>query len=178
MPPPPRLLPPLGVGDFGPGLDHVIDVHQAGKVIGLLHKDDPVRPILPNLRFPAEDPYAYVFVHGGRETTRFENLDAGTHEIPDSVVAALLGGSLTAGRGSQVRMCTCFGNLLRPGDALTLVGRLALLLPWAGFEGYHGLVRVRANPAEVRLGLSVQWDPTAIPPGPVVSGPPGDWEPV
>jgi hypothetical protein len=66
--------------------------------------------------------------------------------------------------------------MLRPGDTRTLVQGLAGLLPKTSFQAYHGLVRVLANPAEVRLGLSVRWDATAVPPGPVVTGPPGIWE--
>jgi hypothetical protein len=175
----PGQLPMLALSDFGPGLDHVIDVHDNGKVIALLHKDDPVRLILPNLQFPDDDPFTYAFIHGGQSRTRFENAEVGTHEIPVAVVARILtnqfGSQLL---GMSIRMCTCYGNLLRPGDPRTLVQSLAGLLPNTAFEGYHGLVRVLAQPPEVRLGMSIQWDSTAVPPGPVITGPPGNWEPV
>lgn len=172
-------LPQLTFADFGVGQDHVIDVHQQGKVIGIVHKDDPIRPILPHLSFSAGDRYTYLFVHGGQTHSRFENRDVGTHEIPAQVVANILGNKY----GGQlvrmmVRLCTCYGNLLRPGDVETIAQSLAKALPRMTFEGYHGLVRVLANPAEIRLGLSVLWDATAIPPGPVVTGPPGNWEPI
>src|SRR5262249_26843034 len=143
------------------------------------HKDDPVRAILPGLRFDPADDRLYVFVHGGQTRTRFENREVGTHEIPDTVIARLLSnryGALLD--GVCVRMCTCYGNLLRPGDARAAVQGLAGLLPRTRFEAYHGLVRVLASPPEIRLGLSVRWDAAAVPPGPVVAGPPGNWEPV
>src|SRR5690242_4300083 len=109
----PAPPPTLGVADFGPGLDHVIDVHLNGKVVALVHQSDPLRPILPNLQFAPDDPHTYVFAHGGQTHTRFENMEVGTHEIPDAVVANLLtsvfGGQL---RGMSIRMCTCYGNLL------------------------------------------------------------------
>jgi len=176
-PPSQGQLPNLGTGDFGPRKDHVVDIHHNGKVIVIVHKDDPVRPIVPNLLFAQGDVHTYVFVHGGQTKTRFENREIGTHEIPEPVVASLLAnqfGSRLA--GMSLRMCTCYGNLLRPGDSQTLVQRLAGLLPKTTFEGYHGLVRVLASPAEIRLGLSVKWDATAVPPGPIVAGPPGNWE--
>src|SRR5205823_6417065 len=100
----------------------------------------------PHLQIAPEDSYSYVFVHGGQERTRFENLAIGTHEIPVQVVAGILmnqyGSQLD---GMSVRMCTCFGNLLRPGDAETLVQGLAGLLPSTDFEAYHGLVILDVN---------------------------------
>jgi hypothetical protein len=135
--------------------------------------------VLPKVSFTPADPYTYVFIHGGEEYTRFENLAVGTHEIPTAVVAQLLlarYGSQLA--GMKIRMCTCYGNLLRPGDAATLVQQLARLLPQAAFEGYHGLVILDLSPPGIRLGRSIQWDATASPPGPVIVGPPGPWGPV
>jgi hypothetical protein len=169
-------LPQLTAADFGPGKDHVAEPHHNGKIFAIVHKDDPVRLILPNLTFAPDDPYTYIFLHGGQAQTRFENMEYGTHEIPAAVAATLLKNQYGARlNGVGVRMCTCYGNLLRPGDAKTAVQLLAALLPQTAFEGYHGLVRVLANPAEIRLGLSIKWDPQV---GPVVAGPPGNWEPV
>src|SRR5947207_2055418 len=111
-------FPKLSAADFGPGLDHVVDVEQNGKVIAIVHKDDPVRPYLPNLTFDLGDAYTYVFVHSSDEVSRFENLETGTHEIPNDVVAQLL-------NGMKIRMCTCYGNMLRPGESHTAVGGLA-----------------------------------------------------
>jgi hypothetical protein len=169
-------LPQLAVGDFGPHQDHVAEASVNDKVFAILHKDDPARAIVPLLRF-AEDPYTYVFLHGGDEVTRFQNLQTNaTHEIPAHVVAGLLtnyyGSQL---QGMPIRVCACYGNLLRPGDQATAVQMLARELPQASLEGYHALVRLRANPAAIRLGASIQWDPFV---GPVVVGPPGNWEPV
>jgi hypothetical protein len=173
----PASLPALALGDFGPGLDHVAEEFLHGKAFAILHRDDPARGILPQLVFLAEDPYTYVFVHGGEEVTRFQNLPANaTYEIPAQVVAGLLRahyGSRIV--GMKVRICACYGNLLRPGDTATAVQAFARELQQTAFEGYHGLVHLRANPAEIRLGLSVRWDPQV---GPVVVGPPGDWESV
>jgi hypothetical protein len=172
-------LPTLSVSDFGPGKDHVAEAHQNGRVFAILHVNDPARALLPHLHLAADDPWTYVFVHGGKEVTRFENMEPPTHEIPDDVVASLLrqhyAGQLSALR---IGMCSCYGNLVRPGERRTLVGRLASLLPSTVFEGYHGLVRVVTNPPAVLLGLSVQWDAFAVPPGPVIVGPPGTWEPI
>jgi hypothetical protein len=75
----------------------------------------------------------------------------------------------------SLRVCACYGNLLRPGDLATAVQQLARELPQTSLEGYHGLVHVRANPAEIRLGAAVAWYPGV---GPVLVGPPGTWEPV
>jgi hypothetical protein len=167
------------VSDFGPALEHVADSYHNGKAFSLLHKADPARLVLPRLGFTANDPYTYVFVHGGEEVTRFENLSVGTHEIPTAVVAQRLElryGSQLA--GMQLRMCTCYGNLLRPADTITLVQGLARLVPQATFEGYHGLVILDLSPPGIRLGRSIKWDATASPPGPVIVGPPEPWEPV
>lgn len=170
-------LPKLGIGDFAPGQAHVVDIHENGKIIAMVHRNDPLRLILPNLRIANDDPYTYAFIHGGQTHSRFENMDIGTREIPDHVISTLLVNHYGKQLDSMsIRMCTCYGNLLRPGNSRTLVQMLALLLPRTRFEGYHGLVRVIANPPEVRLGLSVQWDTSAMPPGPVVVGPPGNWE--
>ena len=88
---PPLSLPKLGVGDFGPTELHVAEAVLAGKVFAILHRDDPARGILPGLLFPADDVLTYVFVHGGEEVTRFQNLRvAASHEIPASVIAELL----------------------------------------------------------------------------------------
>jgi hypothetical protein len=172
-------LPKLGVLDFAPGKDHLVEICHQGKVIALVHKDDPVRPILPLLQFAENDLYAYLFIHGGQTRTRFENREFGTHEIPDHVVAALLSNQYGSQLdGMSIRVCACYGNMKRPGDTRTAVQGLASLLPKTSFQGYHGLVRVLANPAELRLGLSIQWDATVVPPGPVVIGPPGNWEPI
>jgi hypothetical protein len=175
----PNPLPRLDVADFGPGLDHVAEVYHQGKVFAILHKDDPIRGLLPGLSVAAADPFTYVVIHGGQEVSRFENLQVGTHEIPASVVAALLrreyGQRLS---GMEFRLCTCYGNMLRPGDTRTAAGLLAALLPQARFEAYHGLVFVDANPVQIRRGHALLWDPTGPCPGPVVVGPPGPWEPV
>ena len=86
----PRQLPVLRVADFGPGLDHVAETYHGGKVFAILHRGDIARAILPALSFANNDPHTYVFVHGGEEVSRFENMRAGTHEIPAAVVAQLL----------------------------------------------------------------------------------------
>src|SRR5262249_40094136 len=147
-------------------------------VFAILHKDDPVRLLLPRLALAPNDPYTYVFVHGGQEVTRFENMPTGTHEIPDHVVAPLLVnhyGSRLGGR--PVGMCTCYGNMLRRGDARTAVQGLAGLLPKTSFEAYHGLVYVDPSVAPPRLvlGDTLGWDPVS---GPYYAGPPGNWESV
>ena len=80
-------LPKLGMVDFGPGANHLVETYHNGKCIALVHKDDPARQILPGLSFDPADQYTYVFVHGGEDVTRFENLRQGTHEIPVFVVA-------------------------------------------------------------------------------------------
>jgi hypothetical protein len=171
----PGRLPKLAVTDFGPGQDHLVEVFLQGKVVALLHKDDPARQVLPGLQFPGDDGHTYVFVHGGQEETRFENMAIGTHEIPEHVVADLLvrqyGSQLN---GMSMRLCTCYGNMLRPGDARTIAASLASLLPTTVLEGYHGLVILDKNPPALRLGRSVRWDAS----GPVVVGPPGPWEPI
>jgi hypothetical protein len=59
----PGSLPQLGVGDFGPGRDHVAEPFLQGRVFAILHKDDPARAILPRLQLPPGDPYTYVFIH-------------------------------------------------------------------------------------------------------------------
>jgi hypothetical protein len=125
----------------------------------------------------ANDPHTYLFLHGGDEVTRFQNRQANaTHEIPPRVVAQLLqshyGSQLN---GMRLRVCACYGNLLRPGDQATAVQQLARELPQTSLEGYHGLVYLRANPAEVRLGAAVAWYSGV---GPVIVGPPGNWETV
>jgi hypothetical protein len=176
-PPGGNPLPKLDVADFGPGLDHVVDVQQNGKVIAIVHKNDAVRQYLVNLAFDPVDTYTYVFVHGGEEVSRFENLEVGTHEIPDSVVAQLLVQALGVRLdGLSVRMCTCYGNMLRPGDSHTAVAGLAGLLPKTSFEAYHGLVHVIGAPRgspRVVLGKQLRWDPVT---GPYQVGPPGPWE--
>ena len=172
-------LPRLRVGDFGPNQDHVVETHLGNKVIAILQKIDPALQILPRLVFALDDPYTYVFVHGGAEVTRFENAAIPTHEIPTQVIAHLLAGVLgSALDGIRIRMCTCYGNLIRPGDPQTAVRGLADLLPTASFEAYHGLVILETNPPRLRLGRAVRWDATSVPPGPVIVGPPGDWETV
>jgi hypothetical protein len=50
-----NLLPQLAVGDFGPGLDHVVEIYANGKVFALLHQSDPARQILPHLQFALHD---------------------------------------------------------------------------------------------------------------------------
>jgi hypothetical protein len=176
----PGGLPKLGVSDFGPGLDHVAEAYQSGRVFAIVQKGDPVRQLLPGLLIDPADPYTYVFVHGGLEVSRFENMPVGTHEIPEAVVAELLVSEYGARLdGMSLRMCTCYGNMLRPGDATTAVRRLARLLPRTGFQGYHGLVYVDAAvlPPRVVLGNAVGWDPVS---GPYYLHPPvpGQWETV
>jgi hypothetical protein len=170
-------LPTLDVADFGPGQLHVAQAFVQDKVFAILRGDDPALSVLPNLTFAEGDPYLYVFVHGGDEVTRFQNwVDSATHEIPVPVVARLLvnhfGPRLN---GALIRLCVCYGNLLRPGDSASVDQLLARELPQALFEGYHGLVMLLGSPPEVSFGLSVVWDPQA---GPVVTGPPGNWEPI
>lgn len=170
-------LPLLALSDFGPGLNHAAEALCGGKVFAVLRRDDPARVILPHLTFTVNDPYLYLFVHGGDVVTRFQNwTDNATHEIPASVIARLLeieyGPSLI---GASIRACACYGNLLRPGDSATAMQMLGRELPQVSFEGYHGLVRLRASPAEILLGAAIIWDATV---GPVLVGPPGDWEPI
>jgi hypothetical protein len=92
--------------------------------------------------------------------SRFENMRVGTHEIPADVVARLLTafyGPLLG--GMAVRMCTCYGNMLRPGESRTAVGQLAGLLPQTDFEAYHGLVHVDpVAPPRIILGDALGWD--------------------
>jgi hypothetical protein len=177
--PGPGPLPKLSIADFGPGMDHLVETYLNRKVIAIIHKDDPARQILPQLNFDPNDQHTYVFVHGGEEATRFENLRQGTHEIPEQVVAELLTNEYgTQLHGMNLRMCTCYGNLLRPGDARTLVQGLAGLLPTTHFEGYHGLVILEINPPTLKFGRSVIWDVFGPFPGPVIVGPPGTWEPI
>ena len=176
---PSGALPLLDLADFGPGQDHQVASFVGGKVVAITHRLDPSLAILPGLTFPPTDPYIYVFVHGGGEHTRFENLATGTHEIPVDVVASILFGQFgPALAGMKVRLCSCYGNLLRPGDTMTLAQRLAVALPSVQLEAYHALVVLTASPSRMRFGVSVRWDPTLIPPGPLVTGPPGNWEPV
>ncbi len=110
--PNPRQLPTLAVSDFGPGQDHVAVPYQSGRIFAILHRNDPAHQHLPNVDLDPSDPYTYVFVHGGVEVTRFENLLTGTQEIPEHVVAELLmqtyGSNLDR---MQIRMCSCYGNL-------------------------------------------------------------------
>jgi hypothetical protein len=174
---PPALLPQLRVADFGRGKDHVAEPYQNGRIFAILHVSDVARQVLPNLYLDPSDDHLYLFIHGGQEATRFENLVVGTHEIPEFVVARLLanqyGNQLN---GMPIRVCACYGNLLRPGDSRTAVGALAGLLPLAVWEGYHGLVYVDpTTPPQLRLGAAVAWDPVT---GPYVIGPPGLWESV
>ena len=171
-------LPLLGVADFGPGCDHVAEAYQNGRVFAAVHRDDPVRRYLPLLDLDPNDPWVYVFIHGGQEFTRFENLRFGTHEIPAAVVATLMRAHYgSALDGLRVRMCTCYGNMRRPGDLATAVGELAVLLPLTAFEAYHGLVKIdlTQTPLALALGDSLAWDPSS---GPYQVGPPGTWEPV
>jgi hypothetical protein len=172
-------LPLLDVADFGPGSDHLVAPFLGGKVLAIVHRTDPALPILPGLLLPPDDPYTYVFIHGGPDITRFENLAIATHEIPVEVVVALLLAQYgQALNGMRMRLCSCYGNLLRPGDTDTLAERLAAALSTTAIEAYHGLVILDATPPRVRLGRSVRWDATSIPPGPIIVGPPGDWEAV
>jgi hypothetical protein len=102
----PAALPNLDVVDFGPGQPHVVVPFLHGQVLAIMHGSDPALQVLPRLQLAAGDPWTYVFVHGGADVTRFENLVLGTHEIPVSVIAALL----TQHYGSQlprlqIRMC-------------------------------------------------------------------------
>jgi hypothetical protein len=79
----PAPLPALGLVDFGPGADHVVEASCQDKVFAILHKYDPARMIIPHLTFAHDDPFVYLFLHGGDEVTRFQNLRANaTHEIP------------------------------------------------------------------------------------------------
>jgi hypothetical protein len=174
----PGQLPQLGVGDFGPGMDHVVAVFQNDRILAIVHRSDPILGVLPQLVLDPTDPYTYVFIHGGQEFSRFENMQIGTHEIPEFVVVALL----VAHFGSQldglnIRMATCYGNLLRPGDTKTAVQRLASLLLKTSFEGYHGLVHVdvTVSPPHLQLGNALAWDPVT---GPYYLDPPipGAWE--
>lgn len=171
-------LPTLSLSDFGPGMDHIAEAHQGGRIFAILHVSDTARPLLPQLALAPGDPWTYVFVHGARDVARFENLEWGTHEVPDHVVATLLAshyGSLLTGR--QVRLCTCYGNMLRPGETRTAAHALAGLLPQVRFEAYHGLVTINAAlvPPQIELGNSLAWSPLT---GAYVIGAPGNWEPV
>jgi hypothetical protein len=125
----------------------------------------------------ADDDYTYVFIHDGDEWTRFQNMQANaTHEIPARIVAQLLQNQY--GRqlgGMKIRVCACYGTLLRPGDSVTAVQALARELPQSSIEGYHALIHLRFNSTEVVLGASIRWDPQV---GPIIVGLPGNWEPV
>jgi len=174
--PPYGQLPRLGVSDFGPGKDHVAEAYQNGRIFAIIHKGDPVRQHLPSLYLDSNDPNTYVFVHGGQEVSRFENMAIGTHEIPDHVIASLLANNYGIQLDSmRIRLCTCYGNMLRPSDIRTAAQRLASLLPRTQFEAYHGLVYVDPNvtPPRVLRGDTLRWDPTT---GPYAVGPPGNWE--
>jgi hypothetical protein len=162
----------------GPGQEHVAESFQSGKVFAILHKDDPARPHLASLRFDSADDYSYLFIHGGQEVSRFENLKVGTHEIPASVVGQLLANEYGSRlNGLKIRLCSCYGNLLRPGESQTAAQALGALLPQVILEAYQGLVRIDPNtvPPQISLGDSVTWDPMV---GPYIVGPPGLWEPV
>ncbi len=161
-----RQLPTLAIHDFGHGQDDVVIAYQNGRIFAILHKNDPAHRHLPNVHLDTSDPYTYFFVHGGAELTRFENLRIGTHEIPDHVVAQLLVQALDSNLDQlQIRMCTCYGNMLRPGDLRSAVGRLAGLLPRTVFEAYHGLVHIDLTQLSPRivLGDQLAWDPVSGP---------------
>jgi hypothetical protein len=110
-----RPLPQLRIADFGPGKDHVAEAYQNGRIFAILHVSDGARQVLPNLYLDPSDDHLYLFIHGGQEATRFENLVVGTHEIPEFVVTQFLvnqyGHQLT---GKTIRVCACYGNLLTP----------------------------------------------------------------
>jgi len=171
-------LPKLNVADFASGQDHVAISYQNGRIFAILHKNDPAHRFFPHVDFDPNDLHDYVFVHGSQEVSRFENLRFGTREIPVPVVAQLLmreyGNSL---QGRELRMCSCYGNMLRPGDRQTVVGELAGRLPMTSFEAYHGLVHLDLthSPPRIVLGDQLAWDPIT---GPFQVGPPGPWEPV
>jgi hypothetical protein len=171
-------LPTLSVADFGPGQDHVAVAYQGGRLFAILHHQNAAHQYLLQVSLDPSDSCVYVFVHGGAECSRFENLKYGTHEIPAQVVAHLLvqeyGGRLM---GMRIRMCTCYGNMLRPGEVRSAVGVLAGLLPQTTWEAYHGLVHIDLTqfPPRVTLGDQLAWDPVS---GPYQVGPPGAWEPV
>jgi hypothetical protein len=78
----PNPLPQLRVADFGTGKDHVAEPYQNERIFAILHVSDLARQLLPNLYLDSSDDYTYLFIHGGQEATRFENLMTGTHEIP------------------------------------------------------------------------------------------------
>jgi len=88
------------VADFAPGRDYVAVAFQNGRVFAILHASDPALPYLPVVAVDPGDAAVYVFVHGGQEVSRFENLAVGTHEIPDHLVARLLAREYGAGRGA------------------------------------------------------------------------------
>ncbi len=146
----PAPLPQLRVVDFGSGKDHVAEPYQNERIFAILHVSDVARQVLPNLHLDPSDDHLYLFIHGGQEATRFENLVVGTHEIPEFVVLRLLanqyGNQLS---GMTIRVCACYGNLLRPGDSRTAVGALAGLLPQVVWEGYHGSTYVETTPTPV-----------------------------
>ena len=170
-------LPILGVSDFGPGALHVAQAFVQDKVFAILRADDPALPVLPNLTFDEDDPFLYVFVHGSDEATRFQNwVDMPSHEIPATVAAeVILNHFGTRLNGAKIRLCACYGNLLRPGDPATIAQTLARLLPQVSFEAYHGVVCLSMTPATIFLGKTVVWDPLV---GPLTVGPPGSWEPI
>ncbi len=170
-------LPTLDVSDFGPGQLHVAQAFVQDKVFAIVRGDDPSLPLLPNLTFPVNDPYLYVFVHGGDVASRFQNHgDFPSHEIPAAVVVELLVNHYgTRLNGGMVRLCACYGNLARPGEPATIAQVLARLLPQVTLQGYHGIVRVQVSPAEIILSNSVVWD-TLV--GPLAVGSPGPWEPI
>jgi hypothetical protein len=170
-------LPALTLADFGPGQEHRAKSFNQGKVFAILHKNDAARSVLPGL-IPQDD-YVYLFLHGGEDVSRFQNLMLNaTHEIPADVVAQLLSkeyGSLV--NSLKMRVCACYGNILRPGDQFTAAQRLAQHLPSTIFEAYHGVVNLYRNPPSVGLGPALRWDPLH---GAQLIWPPtpGPWEPV
>lgn len=169
------MLPALTLSDFGPNRVHVVESHRNGRVFSILHHADRARRLLPYVELDPNDAAVYVFIHGGQAVSRFENMQVGTHEVPVNVVADLLRRVFaTQLDGMQIRMCTCYGNLLRPGDRQTLVERLAIQLPNSSFEAYHGLVHLTVDQSpKIVLGDAVRWDPVT---GPVIIGPRGSWE--
>ena len=169
------ILPLLSIDDFDPGAEHVAEEYLSGKVFAIVATDDPIRKVLPTLSLDPLEDHLYLFIHGGEEAGRFENRVIGTHEIPVDLVIELMNRHYGIALNQQaIRLCTCYANLLRPGETQTLATRLLRHLPSAILEAYHGLVIAGGPSSTIRLGMSVTWDHLLG--FPVTVGVPGEWE--
>ena len=155
-----QTLPKLTIADFGPNRDHVAESYHGGKVFAMLHRSDLVRRYLPNVVFDAADDYLYVFVHGAQSEALFDNDEQWVpREIPVDLVTdflqAIYGSSLS---GLRIRLASCYGNLVRPGEPESLAMRFAKAISATSIEAYAGLVTIVGQPRRIELGSSVMWD--------------------